>query len=299
MARPLFEYVPTAASQSFIYKIDRDLWPVYHYHPEIDLLFALKNHGEFVSGDYVGRLEPGTLFMNGPNVPHALHPEEANEEDWSRPALAVLQFSAQSLGEGLLEKPEFGRVREFLAGASRGYEFHGGTRIKAGEMILAIREMSELERFLQVMKLLDFLASSDERTPLASAGYSPSLRGNDIGRIDEVIRFLQSRKNGKVTLDEAAEVAGMSPKTLCRFFKQNTGRTLMRYLSELRIGEACRRLMESNQAVTEIAFTCGFNNLSNFNRQFRRLKEMSPREFRERSRLDRDTQTVPMPASAS
>ena len=298
MARPLFEYVPTGSSQSFIFKIDRDLWPVYHYHPEIDLLFALKNHGEFVSGDYVGRLEPGTLFMNGPNVPHALHPEEPDEGDWSRPALAVLQFSADSLGSELLAKPELGRVRDFLAGAGRGYEFHGATRLKAGQMMMAMRDMSELERMLQVLKLLDFLAASEERTPMASTGYSPSLRGKDIGRIDEVIRFLQARKNGPVTLGEAAEAAGMSPKTLCRFFKQNTGRTLMRYLSELRIGEACRRLLESDQPITEIAFASGFNNLSNFNRQFRRLKEMSPREFRRRSRLDQERQTVPMPASA-
>lgn len=300
MARPQLEYIPTNPSQSFVYKIDRDVWPVYHYHPEIDLLFALKNHGEFVSGDHIGRLQPGTLFMNGPNVPHALHPEEVDEEDWDRPALAVLQFSAQSLGEELLSKPEFARVRDFLAAADRGFEFHGRTRQQAGAMLLAMREMSDLRRFLQVVELLDFLAAAPEteRRPLASEGYSPLLSQRDIGRIDEVIRFLQARKSGPVTLDEAAAVAGMAPKTLCRFFKKNTGRTLMRYLSELRIGDACRRLLESDQPVTEIAFACGFNNLSNFNRQFRRLKNASPREFRRLSRLDDEAQSVPLPASA-
>jgi len=296
MTRPQFEHVPTGASRSFIFKIDRDLWPVYHYHPEFDLLLALKDHGEFVSGDYIGRLEAGTLFMNGPNIPHALHSQQPDEKDWSSPALAVLQFSPESLGRELLEKEEMAPVREFLETATRGYEFHGETRRFAGEMLLAMRTQSEFDRLISVMRLLDFLARSDERTPLASPAYSPTLRDVDIGRIDDVIRYVQERKNGKLGLGEVAQVAGMAPKTLCRFFKQNTGRTLMRYVSELRIGEACKLLLETDRSVTEIAFACGFNNLSNFNRQFRRLKEMAPREFRRRSRLNRDQQAAPMPA---
>ena len=79
MARPKLEYVPTGESRALIYKIDRDLWPVYHYHPEIDIILILKNHGEFISGDYIGRMEPGTLIMNGPNIPHALHAVEEDE----------------------------------------------------------------------------------------------------------------------------------------------------------------------------------------------------------------------------
>jgi len=296
MTRPQFEHVPTGASQSFIYKIDRDLWPVYHYHPEFDLLLALKDHGEFVSGDHIGRLEAGTLFMNGPNIPHAVHSQGADENDWSRPSLAVLQFSPESLGRELLEKAELANVREFLEAAKRGFEFHGETRRIAGEMMLEMREQSEFERLLGVVRLLDFLAQSDERTPLASPAYSPSLREADIDRIDEVIRYVQGRKTEKLALDEVARVAGMAPKTLCRFFKQNTGRTLMRYVSELRIGEACKLLLETDRSVTDIAFACGYNNLSNFNRQFRRLKDMAPREFRRRSRLDRDKQAAPLPA---
>ncbi len=296
MTRPQFEHVPTGASQSFIYKIDRDLWPVYHYHPEFDLLLALKDHGEFVSGDHIGRLEAGTLFMNGPNVPHALHSSQPDENDWSRPALAVLQFSPESLGMELLEKPEMARLRHFFAAAHRGFEFHGETRRVAGEMMLALREQSEFERFLGVIRLLDYLAQSDQRTPLASPAYSPSLRVEDIGRIDEVIRYVQARKCEAVSLDQVAQAVGMAPKTLCRFFKQNTGRTLMRYVSELRIGEACKLLLESDLPVTEIAFSCGFNNLSNFNRQFRRMKEMAPRDYRRRSRIDREAQQAPLPA---
>ncbi|MEM7014682.1 MAG: hypothetical protein AAF585_24740 [Verrucomicrobiota bacterium] len=68
MARPQLEYVPTDKRRSFIFKIDRDIWPVYHFHPEIDILLVLKNTGEFISGDYIGRMEPGTLFMNGPGA---------------------------------------------------------------------------------------------------------------------------------------------------------------------------------------------------------------------------------------
>jgi hypothetical protein len=79
--RPQLEYIPTSGRRSFVFKIDRDVWPVYHFHPELDLLLVLKNTGTYISGDFIGRMEPGSLFLNGPNVPHALHPAEADEAD--------------------------------------------------------------------------------------------------------------------------------------------------------------------------------------------------------------------------
>ncbi|MEO0448592.1 MAG: hypothetical protein AAF191_21215, partial [Verrucomicrobiota bacterium] len=175
MAAPQFEYIPTG-SRSFVYKVDRDVWPVYHFHPEIDLLLVLKNSGEYLSGDALRQMEPGTLFMNGSNVPHALHPSEPPEEDWDRPAVAVLQFSPESLGKDLLGRGELSEIRGFLANASRGYEFHGQTRREAADLLMSMREAEPLEQFTMVLHLLQLLARSEEKTPLASEGYRPSLR---------------------------------------------------------------------------------------------------------------------------
>ncbi len=297
MAQPLFELVPTGENRAFIFKIDRDLWPVYHYHPEFDILLSLKDHaGEFISGDHIGPLEDGTLFMNGPNIPHVVHSGIPDEKDWARPSLAVIQFSAESLGDQLLAKHELAPVKQFLHDARDGFEFHGETRERARQMILAMRDMDEMERFLQLLRLLRLFADSIEKTRLASPAYSPSLRDRDIDRMGAVIQYLRERKTEEVTLEEVASLVNMSPRSFCRFFKANTGKTLTRYLNELRVGEACKLLLETEQPVTEIAFEAGFSNLSNFNRRFREIKALSPREFRALRRIDESRQSEPLPA---
>lgn len=293
--RPQLEYIPTSGRRSFFFKIDRDVWPVYHFHPELDLLLVLKNTGTYISGDFIGRMEPGALFLNGPNVPHALHPAEANDEDWDRPALGVLQFSAKTLGEELLGREEMRVVARFLDEAARGFEFHGRTRRQAAQRIMAMPDQDELERFTSFLLLLRDLALSTERTTLASPGYRPSLRQGQIERMGRVVRYLQQRVSEPVTLDEVAAIAHLTPASFCRFFKASTGKTLVGYLHELRISVASRLLLETDLPVGEVALESGFLNLSNFNRRFREQKGVSPREFRAASHWAREQETRPFP----
>ena len=296
MARPQLEFIPTGPSRAMIFKIDQDIWPVYHYHPEYYILLSLKDHGgEYLSGDHIGRLRRGTLIMNGPNIPHALHSGKPDESDWASPSLAVIQFSRESLGEDLLRKHELQPVREFLDEARFGFEFHGATAEEASTLMLAMEHQNSFERFVQLLRILHLFAASVEKRSLASPAYSHSLKERDITRLDEVLGYLRKNKTGTVTLEEAAAVAKMSPKSFCRFFKANTGKTLVEYLHELRIGEACRLLLETDRTISEIALDCGFNNLSNFNRRFRELKEMTPREYRRQNPIDPAGQTREMP----
>ncbi|MEC5129565.1 AraC family transcriptional regulator [Verrucomicrobiales bacterium BCK34] len=298
MARPQLEFISTGPSKALIFKIDRDLWPVYHYHPEFDILLSLKDHGgEFISGDHIGQLKKGTLFMNGPNIPHALHSGRENDGDWARPSLAVIQFSRESLGEELLSKMEMLAIREFLDEARLGFEFTGSTATKASAMIMEMEHQSPLERFTQLLRLLQLFADSPEKQSLASPAYSPSLKKKNISRLDEVLTFLQQKKTETITLERVAAIAKMSPKSFCRFFKSNTGKTLVQYLHELRIGEACRLLLEDDSSISDVAFDCGFHNLSNFNRHFRKLKGTTPGQFRKQYQIASSEQQIPLPRS--
>ena len=175
--------------------------------------------------------------MNGPNIPHALHSSQPDDEDWERPSIAVIQFSRESLGIELLQKNELQTVREFLEEARYGFEFHGETRNKAKRLMLEMSDQTPLEQFIQALRILELFASSSERTRLASPAYSPSLKGRDISRLDQILTYLRQNKTTAVSLEETASVAKMSPKSFCRFFKANTGKTLVEYLHELRIGE--------------------------------------------------------------
>ena len=211
-------------------------------------------------------------------------------------AAGVRLSRRESLGEDLLAKIELQEIHRFLEEARFGFEFFGATRLAARDIILGMADLSELERIIEFLKLLRLLANSSDRQRMASPAYSPSLRDRDITRIDTVIRYLQVHKCDPITLEQIAALVHMSPKSFCRFFKTNTGKTLIQYVNELRIGEACKKLMETDQAIIEIAFDVGFNNLSNFNRRFRALKHRSPREFRELARQNPNFQNIPLPA---
>ncbi|HRX55143.1 MAG TPA: AraC family transcriptional regulator [Verrucomicrobiales bacterium] len=281
MARPQFEPIPTGERRAFVFKIDRELWPVYHYHPEYDILLSLRNHaGNYLSGDRIGRLGRGTLIMNGPNIPHALQSPLPPGGNGDSPALAVIQFSRASLGEEFLNKQEMTPVRRFLEEASRGFEFHGETRKQAETLMLEMTGMDDLERFAQLLRLLGLFARSQERTPLASPAYRPVLDDTAVDRMDRVIQHIRSHLGEGLELDKAASIAGLTPKTFSRLFKRHTGKTFVAYLNELRISEACKLLIESRLGIGEIALEAGFGNLSHFNRLFRRSKGDTPRSFR-------------------
>ena len=267
---------------SFVFKLDTDMWPNWHFHPEYDILLILKNTGQYICGDHIGTMKPGTLILTGPNVPHATHPVEKEENDPAKPATLVVQFSEQSFGGELFKKKEFTKIRSFLAEASHGFEFSGETRRRAEEHLMGMCEMSDLQRFAHLLLLFEMLADSpaEDRQSLASPGYQADLKSENVDRVDRVTRYILEDLSRKVTLDEVADLVCMSPKSFSRFFKKSTGKNFVTYVNELKVGHACRLLTESKMSITEIAFDSGYNSLSNFNRRFLEVRGMTPREFR-------------------
>ena len=278
------EIITACEAQLFSFKADTDMWTTWHYHPEIDILLTLKNTGYHITGDYIGDLKPGTLILNGSNVPHAFHPNEPSEGDPSRPAMLVLQFSEESLGGDFLGKLEMSRIKGFLDTTGSSYEFFGSTRDRVEAMMREMMYQNDAQRFAQFILILDTLSRSPEsdRVPLVSRVYSPSLNEENVGRIDRVKNWLVENLDQSITLEAVAQQARMTPKSFSRFFKKNTGKTLIQYVNELRVGLACQALLQSSASVSEICYASGFNNLSNFNRRFREARGMSPRDFRGR-----------------
>lgn len=272
--------------QLFSFKADTDMWTTWHYHPEIDILLTLKNTGYHITGDYMGDLKPGTLLLNGSNVPHAFHPNEIPEGDPKNPAMLVIQFSEASMGKDLLAKLEMDRIRSFLDTTGRSFEFFGKTRETVEGMMWQMMEQNAAQRFAQFILILEALASAPEkdRKPLVSQIYSPSLNEQNVELIDRVKNWILHNLDQAITLGEVAQVARMTPKSFSRFFKKNTGKAFIQYVNELRVGLACRKLMQTDASVSEICYASGFNNLSNFNRQFKERKGMSPKEFRKQYR---------------
>ncbi|WDE95697.1 AraC family transcriptional regulator [Lentisphaera profundi] len=278
------EIISNCQTRSFNYKEDTNIWPVWHHHPEYDILLIRKNTGHYINGDYIGELKPGTLLIMGPNLPHAFHAVEVDENDPTKPAMSVIQFSEESMGKGLFDKPETMHIGEFLKEAERSFEFSGKTRDEVHELILAMEELNDLQRFTQIIEVLDVMtrASREDRKKLVSPLYSPNLNRENVNKVDQITRHISNNLELPISLAEAADVCMMSPKSFSRFFKRNTGKTFVNYVNELRIAQACRRLIETKNSVSNICYDSGFNTLSNFNRRFQEIKGMTPREFRKR-----------------
>jgi AraC-like DNA-binding protein len=276
------ERVSPGAGASFLCRrrIDSRFGFHWHFHPEIELTAILHSGGRRFVGDSIEAYGDGDLVLLGPNLPHTWHSDPGRR---GRHEAVFCQFPETFLGA---ELPELAGVRRLLQRSSRGLRFTGATQKAVLRKMEGLDRAQGLARLTGLLEILDQLARSRDARPLASREFVPELRRGDAERVDRVCRHLNDRVTEGVTLAEAARVAHLSIPAFSRAFRRTTGKTLVGYLHELRTGLACRALIESERPVSDIAFASGFNNLSNFNRRFRSLKGMSPRDYRRAFRVD-------------
>jgi len=279
--RVVFEKVPQGARESFVCEELRaaDFGTPFHVHPEYELTLVLRAQGYRVVGDNITELEPGDLVLLGPYLPHVF---QQNADGRARDPVhaIVVQFREEFLGPGFFDRPETERVRKLLRRAALGLQVQGRSRATVADRVQALATTSGLGRVIALLEILDELAATDELAPLASPGYVPHFDGDDEARVSRVCQILNERLAEPVSRPELARAVHMSEGAFSRFFRTRTGKTLPAFLNELRVGRACRLLADRDASITDIALGCGYGNLSNFNRQFKRIKRITPREYR-------------------
>jgi AraC-like DNA-binding protein len=273
------ERVSPGGAASFLCRrrVDPRFGFYWHVHPEIELTLIVRSRGRRFVGDSIEPYEDGDLVLLGPNLPHTW---DSDPRRGGRHEAVFCQFSGSFLGPEFLRAPELAPARRLLDRSALGLRFSGKTQKAVARRMDGMDRLQGLARLAALLEVLDLLARSREVRTLSSREFVPSLRRGDAGRIDRVCRMLNERCTERVTLAEAAAAAHLSIPAFSRFFRRKTGRTLVAYLHELRTGLACRELIETERPVSDIAFDSGFNNLSNFNRRFRALKGMNPRDYR-------------------
>jgi AraC-like DNA-binding protein len=246
---------------------------LWHFHHVYELNLILKGAGRRFVGDSIAHYERGDLVLMSPELPHTWHGTAPHES-------IGLQFSADFLGRGLLEHPEWQDLKSLLSRAARGLEFNGRTRAAAQRQVEELVKLKGLPRLVGFLHTLDLLARSRECHPLCGQEYTPVLRHDHERRIDKVCSYLSRQYTGHVTQPEAAAIAGMSVSAFSHFFKTTMGRSFTDYVIELRIGHACKLLIETEDSIAGIAYAAGFNNLANFNRRFIAVKHVPPKVYR-------------------
>ncbi len=255
----------------------------WHYHPEYEIMFMVHSRGKRFIGDNIAYYEEGDLFMIGPNLPHTWYSPPGVLGKRRFHEAILIQFRENFAGLNIKEVPELVAVQQLLNDASRGLQITGKTHRKVSRKILEMEKADGLDRFIILLTILGMLAKAprEDKISLSGIEFTHPLQPKEQSRIDKVCTFINENYKEPLRLRDAASIANMSTTAFSRFFKKYTGKTFINYVNELRIGWACKLLIETEMTVAEIAYEVGFNNLSNFNRRFYERHKMSPRRYRQ------------------
>lgn len=282
--RPFKEVINYPVDSSILIKYDnlphfRFPW---HFHDECEIVYIIKSFGKKFVGDVVEKFGPGDLSIYGSNLPHFYMSDPAFYlgDPNLRVNAIVVQFPMGYFLPSQLNSAEFVSVKRLLNSISSGLVFSMETAEIGGKILHEIYQANGMERYLLFVKLIDLLGKSESRT-IATPDYFNNRNAEEDPRMAKIYKFTTENYNRRIVLDEVASVAGMNAAAFCRYFKKKSGKTFAQFVNELRVNYACKFLKHGNQTIAAISNEAGFNNLSNFNRQFKSLMGKSPSEYRD------------------
>ncbi|MET3805981.1 AraC-like DNA-binding protein [Nakamurella sp. UYEF19] len=243
---------------------------VWHFHREFELTYIRQGSGTRLIGDSVGDYSPGNLTLIGPEVPHTYVSTPGDTEHEA----VVIQFKRDFLGRGFFDAPVFDGVSSLLDRASRGVSFTW-----ADAPLRRLEQLPPAEKTVELLGLL--LELSHHEAPLLAGEHeSPALNKATAGRIESMVALMHREFASRLTLAQIAGAAHLAPSSASRVFARSTGSNVTIYLNVVRVNAACRLLRDTDLNISTVATDCGFSNLSNFNRRFRDVKNMTPRDYR-------------------
>ncbi len=259
--------------------IDKSMW---HYHQEYELSFITEGSGSRIVGDSIEEFHPGDLIFIGPRIPHVWFSETPvmNQSSGRTLESVYLLFNQAILPGALTSLPEFNMVNRAIQLSERGIRITGDTLNQVSRIMLQLPYLNSMKRLTLFYEIMDIIGQSQSFTFLASADYIQNRFVSTNKRVKNIHEFLMHNYREEVNLNEIASLVHMAPASACRFFKSSTGMTIFEYLNKLKIDLACNLLMNTELNIVDISYDCGFNNLSHFNKQFRKFLGKTPSEFR-------------------
>ena len=274
--KTLVEKLPLAEDASFITKTFRtpQFEVPWHQHIEYELIYFTEGEGISFIGNYAGEFQAGDVFFIGKNVPHTF--QKRGEVITSA---VVVQFQEDFWGKDFLNLPELKELNALFASAVQGLQIYGESRLLLGSMIKELEHFSGFKRIIGLCECLHLIARGKEFMPLSTEEVKLSNQ-KDKERIEGVFRYTMEFFRQPISLADVAEVAGMSVPAFCNFFKKSTKKTYIDFLNKVRIGHACKLLIETDLKIINICYESGFNTLANFNKQFLKVKQLTPSKYR-------------------
>ncbi len=262
-----------------------DKW---HYHPELELCFIQKSTGIRFIGDNIEKFQPNEIVLLGKNIPHRWLNDPAYFEEGSKliAEATVIHFKEDFLGEDFFSLPEMGNISLLLERAKRGIVFlDEKITKKTKKLLLNLRGLHGMEKIQCMLQVLHLLSGVQNFKLLSSDGFAESFQQKGNRKLDKVYAYILKNFQDDVSQKEAATIANMSASAFSRFFKKHNNKTFVTYLLQVRIGFACKLLMENQKSVSAICYESGFRSMSNFNKQFKQITGINPTDYRKKHML--------------
>lgn len=279
--QPYFETVSIPQDRS-LHVFDRRLpeFPFnWHYHPEFELTLTVNSKGMSFVGDHIGPYDDGDLVLIAPNLPHAFQSIERVADTAPHRAI-VCWFTHEWIMSLINLVPELSSVMPLLLQARRGLRF--GTEISTllREQILGLSDLNSVEQVISFQSILVTLASTPNRTPLASGEVTVSEMPRDRVRLQKILDYLHTHYDEPLRLAPLCELVHLSESQMQRIFKRSARMSISDYVLQLRLGRACQMLLQTDRSIGWIANECGFSDAADLARRFRKARNMTPTAFR-------------------
>ncbi|SFC47470.1 AraC-type DNA-binding protein [Parapedobacter composti] len=281
--KPQLRKVSTSPTHSFSAR--RDTVPYlnnrWHYHPEIELIYFERGSGTQFVGDSIRNFCSGDVVLIGSNLPHywSFDSSYFSPQNGRGADIYVTHFNDDFWGGTFLDLPENTSIKHLLQQAKQGIAIYGAARARVQELLAALLEAEGTKRIILLIEALMAIASSKDIQLLSSIGFAPHFQHREKDRISNIYDFALRNFKQKIALSEVAAVAGMSDNAFCRYFKSRTGKTFSQFLIELRVGHACKLLIENQLNVKQICYESGFHNFAGFHKYFKQITGKSPLNY--------------------
>jgi AraC-like DNA-binding protein len=275
--------IPKPEYESYRVQVDKVpyFYDLFHYHPEFQITLIIKGHGTCIIGDYINTFKEGDLFVIGQNLPHVFNSDKSfyNEESEGCHSTSIF-LSPTFVSNPFFDLDETKGLKQIFENSKRGMRYTTEDSSILEKRFLKVKPNNTLEGVIHVIELLHELNSTTDLEYLSHIDYKSISNETDGLILNKVFQYTLNNFQEEIPLDKVSEMAHMSAAAFCRFFKKRTRKTYISFLNEVRIQEACRLLLKPDLNVSQICFDCGFNNISNFNRQFKKITGFTPKAYR-------------------
>lgn len=255
-----------------------------HNHPEYELNLVAGMSGTRIVGDSTERYNDYDLVLLGPFLYHKWDGDTQLQQSGQAYRVITIQFAMDLFSGGqLFQKERFIKIRQLLRDSIRGIKFHGKTFEEAMRIMVNLTEDKGFTNIIEFLQLLDLLSQSADVSYLASEGFSPQALRSDSNRVQVAYGYiLKHFTSPDLKIGDVASQVNMSDSAFSHFFTKFAFRSFTQFLIDVRVGHACKLLLDTDETINQISFKSGFNNLANFNRLFKKYRQCTPVEYRRR-----------------